>query len=138
MIDNRGAPYAVLLLRVVSGVWFLVHGAVKIFVFTPAGTAKFFESLGLPGALAYLIIALEVVGGLALIFGVYARAVAVVLAVELLGTIVSLHGAKGFVFTNPNGGWEYPAFWAATLVAIALLGDGPYALRATPVGARSS
>ena len=139
MIDNRGAPYAVLLLRVVSGVWFLVHGGVKIFVFTPAGTAKFFESLGLPGALAYLIIALEVVGGLALIFGVYARAVAVVLAVELLGTIVSLHGANGFVFTNPHGGgWEYPAFWAVTLVAIALLGDGPYALRPTPIGAQSS
>jgi putative oxidoreductase len=138
MIDQRAAPYGVLLLRVVSGLWFIAHGCLKIFVFTPAGTAKFFESLGLPGALAYLIIALEVVGGLALIFGVYARAVAVVLAVELLGTIVTLHGANGFVFTNPNGGWEYPAFWAITLVAVALLGDGSYALRATPIGARRS
>src|SRR5215208_3986643 len=59
MIDTRTAPYAALLLRVSLGVLFLAHAAVKLFVFTPAGTAEFFGSLGLPAALAYLVIAAE-------------------------------------------------------------------------------
>jgi hypothetical protein len=37
------------------------------------------------------------------------------------------HGAAGFFFSNEGGGWEFPAFWAVTLVVQALLGDGAYA-----------
>jgi putative oxidoreductase len=127
MIDNRTAPYAALLLRVVLGGLFLTHAWLKIFVFTPAGTVGFFQSLGLPGALAYVVMAVEVVGGLALIAGVYARIAAIVLIPGLLGAIVTVHGAAGFFFNNPNGGWEYPAFWIVALVVLAALGDGPYA-----------
>ena len=93
MIDNRTAPYAALLLRVVLGGLFLAHAWLKIFVFTPAGTVGFFQSLGLPGALAYVVMAVEVVGGLALIFGVYARVAAIVLIPGLLGAIVTVHAA---------------------------------------------
>jgi putative oxidoreductase len=46
-----------------------------------------------------------------------------------LGTIVMVHGANGFWFTAKGGGWEYPAFWAIALVALALLGEGAFALR---------
>ncbi len=42
-------------------------------------------------------------------------------------------GAAGFFFTNPNGGWEYPALWIVSLVAVALTGDGAFALAPTPV-----
>ncbi|MEA2728644.1 MAG: putative oxidoreductase, partial [Acetobacteraceae bacterium] len=49
MIDNRTAPCAALILRLGTGGLFLAHAALKFFVFTPAGTAKFFESVGLPG-----------------------------------------------------------------------------------------
>jgi putative oxidoreductase len=45
MIDSRTAPFAALLLRVSLGVLFLAHVGLKIFVFTPAGTAKFFASV---------------------------------------------------------------------------------------------
>ena len=127
MIDNRTAPYAALLLRVVLGGLFLAHAWLKIFVFTPAGTVGFFQSLGLPGALAYVVMAVEVVGGLALIFGVYARVAAIVLIPGLLGAIVTVHAAAGFFFNNPNGGWEYPAFWIVALVVLAALCDGAYA-----------
>lgn len=129
MIDSRTAPYAVTLLRVVLGALFLAHAGLKLFVFTPAGTAQFFSSLGLPGALAYLVIAAELIGGAALIVGVYARFVAVALVPVLLGAIVMVHGAAGFFFSNPNGGWEFPALWIVGLVAIALLGDGALAAR---------
>jgi hypothetical protein len=29
---------------------------------------------------------------------------------EMLGTVVLVHGANGWLFTNKGGGWEYPAF----------------------------
>ena len=122
------ADLATTLLRVTSGVWFLLHAGLKIFVFTPAGTVGFFQSLGLPGPLAYLVIAAELLGGLALIAGYKTRIVALGLSVILLGSIYTPHFAAGFFFSNPNGGWEFPAFWAITLWALALLGDGAYAL----------
>jgi putative oxidoreductase len=132
MVDTRTVGYAAFLLRLLTGVFFLVHASIKLFVFTPAGTAGYFGSLGLPPALAYFIIILEIAGGLALVLGIWARIVAIVMAIELLGTIYAVHWAAGFVFTNANGGWEYSAFGAVTLVALALIGDGPYALKATP------
>jgi len=46
-----------------------------------------------------------------------------------LGSIYTVHGAAGFFFSNEGGGWEFPAFWAITLLVQALLGDGAYALK---------
>jgi len=137
MIDSRTAPYAALLLRVSLGLLFLAHAGLKFFVFTPAGTAKFFESVGLPPALAYVTIAVEVLGALALILGLWTRIAAIVVLPILLGAIFTVHGAAGFFFTNPHGGWEFPAFWSVALIVQALLGDGAYALRVSsgnPVG----
>ena len=63
-------PYAALLLRVALGVLFLAHAWMKYAVFTPAGTATYFESLGLPGFVGYLTMAAETLGGICLILGV--------------------------------------------------------------------
>ena len=131
MFDQRTTPYAALLLRLALAVLFFAHFGLKFFVFTPAGTAKFFASLGLPGWLAYITMAVELVGAIALLLGIYARAVAIVLVPVLLGAIVTVHGPAGFFFTNPNGGWEFPAFWIVGLLALALIGDGKYALKPT-------
>ena len=125
-IDN--ADLAALFLRVAMGVLFLAHAGLKLFVFTPAGTAAFFGSLGLPPALAYLVIALELLGGIALILGVWTRWVSLALIPILLGSIYTPHGAAGFFFSNEGGGWEFPAFWTVALVAQALLGNGAFAL----------
>lgn len=123
------ADLAATLLRVTSGVFFLAHAWLKLVIFTPAGTAAFFESLGLPGFLAYLVIAAELFGGLALIAGLWSRWVSIALIPVLLGSIYTPHGAAGFFFSNEGGGWEFPAMWAVLLVAQALLGDGAYALK---------
>ncbi len=136
MTDTRTAPYAALILRLSLGILFLAHAGLKIFVFTPAGTAGFFSSLGLPGWLAYVTIAWELIGALALILGVLPRLAAIAMIPVLLGAIVTVHGPAGFFFTNPNGGWEFLAFWIVGLLALALIGDGAYALRPTPVGKR--
>ena len=136
MIDTRTAPYAATALRVALGFLFLAHAGLKLVVFTPAGTAQFFGSLGLPGALAYLVILAEVAGGLALIAGLYSRIVALALTPILLGAIATVHGPAGFFFTNPKGGWEFLALWIVGLVVVALLGDGAYALRSDPNAVR--
>lgn len=129
MIDSRTAPYAALVLRVTLGSLFLAHAGLKLFVFTPVGTAKFFGSLGFPPELAYLVMTVEVLSGIALILGVWTRYAALIGIPVLLGAIFTVHGAAGFFFTNPKGGWEFPAFWAIALVAQSLLGDGAFALR---------
>jgi putative oxidoreductase len=117
-----------LLLRVSLGVMFIAHALLKYFVFTLPGTAQFFASLGLPAALGYLTFAAELLGGVLLILGVYARYVAIALVPILIGAAWA-HSGNGWVFSAPNGGWEYPVFWAVALVVQFLIGDGAYALR---------
>ena len=46
----------------------------------------------------------------------------------LIGAIVTVHGAKGWVFTAAGGGWEYPAYLFVLCLAQAMLGDGKLAL----------
>ena len=100
MIDARTAPYAALLLRVALGTMFIAHALLKYYVFTLPGTAQFFQSLGLPGALALPV---------------------------LLGAVWA-HAGNGWLFSAANGGWEYPAFLAAAALVQVLLGDGRFAL----------
>ena len=115
------------LLRAGLGVMFVAHALLKYFVFTLPGTAQFFESIGLPGALGYATFAVELAGGTLLILGVYTRAVAWALLPVLIGATWA-HSGNGWLFTAPKGGWEYPAFLALVALAVALLGSGRYAL----------
>ena len=127
MIDNRTAPYAATLLRITLGVMFIAHALLKYVVFTLPGTAQFFVSLGLPGPLAYVTFGAELIGGLLILGGVYARWVALALVPILIGA-TWVHAGNGWVFSAPNGGWEYPAFLVIAAIVVGLLGDGKYAL----------
>ena len=120
-------PYATLLLRLALGVLFIAHGSVKLFVYKPAGTAAYFKSLGLPGFVGYFTMAAEIGGGILLLLGIGTTVVALGLVPLMLGTIVMVHGSKGWMFNNEGGGWEYPAFWSLALVVQAMLGSGAYA-----------
>lgn len=134
MLRSREADIAALVLRVGLGVMYLAHSIVlKLLTFGLAGTARFFVSVGLPGWLAYATFAAEALGGVLLILGMYTRWVVLALTLPLLGAIVWVHGGNGWVFTAPNGGWEYPAFLLVASAVQVLLGDGAYALsRALP------
>ena len=127
MIDTRTAPWAALVLRITLGVMFIAHALLKYFVFTLPGTAQFFASLGLPGLLAYVVFWAELIGGVLILGGVYSRWVAAALVPILLGAAWA-HAGNGWVFSAPNGGWEYPVFLAAVAIVQVLLGDGRYAL----------
>jgi mono/diheme cytochrome c family protein/uncharacterized membrane protein YphA (DoxX/SURF4 family) len=132
MIDFTTASYAAFFLRLCLGILFVAHALLKWRVYTIPGTATMFRSLGLPGWFAYLIIAVELIGGACLILGIVPRYVALLLIPEILATIVTVHGKNGWAFNSNGGGWEYPAFWAAALLVLFLLGDGAWTLIPSP------
>lgn len=116
------------LLRVALGSMWIAHALLKLLVFTLPGTAQFFASVGYPGVLAYPVFAAELVGGVAMVAGVYARQVALLLVPVLLAA-AKVHLANGWAFTAPGGGWEYPVFLAVASVVQWLVGDGAFAWR---------
>jgi putative oxidoreductase len=85
-------------------------------------------TVGFPPILAWPLVIAEVIGGAAILAGVHGRWASLALQPILVGAIV-VHAANGWVFSNPNGGWEYPAFLIAASIVHMLLGDGRYALR---------
>lgn len=120
--------YAATVLRVALGIMYLAHGLLKLLVFSPEGTSGFFNSIGLPAFLGPLTMGVEIVGGIALILGIYSRWIALALIPVLAGSIFFVHGSSGWLFSNEGGGWEYPSFLIAASVAQFFLGDGVYAL----------
>ena len=125
----RHVEYGIALLRVSLGVMFIAHGVLlKYVIYTLPGTAQFFESIGLPGFLAYLVFWMEAVGGAMLVLGIGTRWVSLALVPVLLGATWA-HIGNGWVFSSANGGWEYPLYLVVLAGAQALLGSGAFALR---------
>lgn len=122
------AAYGVTLLRVSLGVMWVAHALLKLLVFTLPGAAQFFVSIGFPGFLAYPVFAMELLGGIALVLGVYARQTALAL-VPVMAVAAWVHLPNGWVHTSAGGGWEYPVFLIAVSLSLWLLGDGAVALR---------
>jgi putative oxidoreductase len=127
-VDVRTAPYAILLLRLALGAMWISHAMLKIFVFTLAGAAGFFESVGLPGFLVYPVVAAEIAGGVAVATGFHGR-LASALLLPILLTAAWVHFPNGWVFTSTGGGWEYPVFLAVASLIHTLAGDGAWALK---------
>ncbi len=107
---------------------YLTHGVVlKWMTFGLDGTARFFQSIGLPGPLAYATIFAELIGGTMLILGLQSRWVALALSPILFGALW-VHAGNGWVFTATGGGWEYPLYLIVLSGVQVLVGDGAYAL----------
>ena len=83
-------------------------------------------SLGMPGFLAGPVIAIELVGGLLILAGIYARPVAVLMIPVMIGAM-SAHIGNGWVFSVPGGGWEYPLFLIVVSAVVGLAGEGAFA-----------
>jgi putative oxidoreductase len=121
-LSEKGGPLSRGLLRITLGVMFLAHSVVlKLFTFGLAGTAGYFESIGLPGALAYVVFAAEAVGGILLIANVATGWVSLGLVPVLAGAFWA-HSGNGWVFSAAGGGWEYPLFLIVVSVVVALQG----------------
>lgn len=120
--------WGLLILRVVVGLVFAVHGAQKFFLFGIDGTAGFFGSLGipLPQVAAIVVILLELGGGLALLIGLGTRYVAGLLAVNMLVALATVHLPNGF-FVDGNG-FEFVLVLLAAALFFVLNGGGSLAV----------
>lgn len=125
-MTEQGFPnVAALLLRVSLGTMWITHGLLKVLVFTVSGFQAFLVGQGMPPAAALPVVIMELVGGVLIMLGVRGRWVSVALLPILVGATVA-HAGNGWVFSNPQGGWEYPVFLIAMSLVHALLGDGSY------------
>jgi putative oxidoreductase len=112
-----------LLLRLALGVVFVYHGVTKFQ--NMEATIGFFASLGLGAAIAWAVTIVETLGGAALLLGVGTQVAGVVLALVMLGAIITVKGAMGF----SNGGYEFDLVLLLALLAVVFTGPGRYTVR---------
>jgi len=122
------------ILRMVLGVVFFAHGAQKMLGWFGGygfhGTMGFFEHLGMPAPVAFLIICTEFFGGLGLIVGLLTRIPALGIGVEMIGAVLMVHLPNGF-FMNWTGnqkgeGFEYHLLVIAIAVTLLIRGGGAF------------
>src|SRR3712207_1321607 len=112
------------ILRVVVGLVFFVHGFQKLYLMGFDGVAGMMEGLGVPapGLFAVILTLVELLGGLALILGLFTRVAAIPLAIDMLVATLTVHLPNGFSVL-PDGGDEVYLVLLAARVALA--GGGP-------------
>lgn len=129
---NFASRWTLLPLRLVIGVGFLTHGLAK----WNRGPAKFgalLQHTGVPFPLqtAWLVTALEVIGGIALIVGLLVTLVSIPLIVSMVVAILTVQGHYGFSSVNTIGltasgpifgppGYEINLLYIVGLLALAL------------------
>src|SRR3989442_2160294 len=120
------ASWGLVPLRLVVGLVFIVHGGQKLFVFGLGGAAGFMAKVGIPWPFlaAVVVIAVEILGGLALILGLGTRLAAALLAIDMVVAILAVRLAAGFV-----GGYEFELTLLAASPSLGLLGGGAPNLR---------
>jgi putative oxidoreductase len=123
-------------LRLVLGIVFFAHGAQKMLGwfggFGFHGTMGFFEHMGMPAPVAFLIICTEFFGGLGLIVGLLTRIAALGIGVEMIGAIFMVHLPNGFFMnwmgTQKGEGFEYHLLAIAIAAALLLRGAGAFSV----------
>ncbi len=137
-MSQKLAKYWPMPLRVLLGIGFLVHGVPKL---SEAGHASFvgmLQQLGYPAPsfLAWVASLVECLGGLALIAGALVPVAAVLLAIEMLLAMFTVHLQHGFSFVNITGmtpqgpqfgmpGAEVNLLYIAGLLSLLIGGPGP-------------
>ena len=115
------------ILRIVIGIVFIVHGAQKLFVFGIGGVTAGFAQMHipLPMVAAPLVAIVEFVGGIALVAGFFTRIAAILLAIDMAGAILFVHGRNGFFMPM---GYEFALSLMGACVALAIAGPGDYSV----------
>ena len=126
-VPPRRLALGMTILRIVVGIVFVVHGAQKLFVFGIGGVTGAFAQMHIPLPMiaAPVVAIVEFVGGIALVVGLFTRVAAILLAIDMVGAIVFVHGRNGFFLPM---GFEYALTLLAVFVALAVAGPGEYSV----------
>ncbi|MDR4947484.1 DoxX family protein [Neobacillus cucumis] len=111
-----------LILRVTLGALFLIHGIVK-FQGGIENIVGWFESIGLPGFMAYGVSSIEIIGGLALIIGLATRFVSVVFALLMIGATLKVKLSVGLLGNGQMAGYELDLVFLAIAIYLAINGS---------------
>ena len=124
-------PWGDLWLRLVAGAIMIPHSVPKLFgTFAPVLAKNVLGPLGFPAplAVAYGLGCLELGGGVLLMLGLLTRPLALAFAVETAVIAVAVAWPKGWFYSAPGGGAEFPFLLLAVYVAILLRGPGRYSI----------
>ncbi|MDP3975208.1 MAG: DoxX family protein [Candidatus Jorgensenbacteria bacterium] len=128
IIKKANVDVGLLLLRIAVGVTFIAHGWSKFM--NIEGTTAFFAGLGLASLFVYFVAAVELVGGLAVLFGLFTDVAGILLAINMVFAIILVKFSKGLL-----GGYEFDLVLLLAALGIAFAGPGKYVLK---WGARAS
>ncbi|MDW0118306.1 DoxX family protein [Sporosarcina thermotolerans] len=123
---NKKYELSLLILRVVLGLTFLLHGIAK-FQMGLGNVAGWFESIGILGFLGYVVAVIELLGGIALILGVGTRIVSALIGIVLVGAIFTAKLSVGFVGAEAAG-YELDVALLAMAVVLVISGSQLFSL----------
>jgi putative oxidoreductase len=130
---DRQASIALALVRVITGIIFIAHGAQKLFVFGLAGVSGGFAQMGIPmpGVIGPFIALLEFFGGIALVLGLLTRLASLGLAFDMLGAILLVHLKNGLFLPQ---GYEFALLLLTTSAALVVAGAGRFSIDSVLAG----
>jgi putative oxidoreductase len=120
--QGRWSQCMLSVLRIISALLFMQHGAQKLFGFLApmhATSHRFFSMMGIAGILEFF-------GGLLVVLGVFTRPVAFVLSGEMAVAYLMVHAPKGF-WPLQNGG-DLAVLWSLVFFYMAVAGGGAWRL----------
>ena len=123
MSNGSNQSWGLTILRLVVGIVFLAHGAQKVFVFGHGGVTGMLASIRipLPSVMAVVLMAVEFLGGAALVLGLLTRWAAALIGFDMIIAILAVHLKGGFF--SPKG-VEFPLTLLAACIALVLVGPG--------------
>jgi len=124
------SEWAYPLLRITAGLMLLPHAWPKFATAGAAGVAAGLARRGIEPALAfaYLIMFVELVGGICITIGFLTRPFALLCMIEMIVIAVKAHVPNGWSFSVQGGGAEFPVMWAILFLIILIRGGGPFSV----------
>lgn len=125
----RSNDFGLLLLRVNMGGMMLFHGVHKL-IGGVDGIAGMLSGMGMPEFLAYGVLMGEVLFPLMLLLGLWTRAAAAGMVVNMIVAILMAHTGDIFSVNATTGGWaiELPMLYLLGAAALGFTGGGRYAV----------
>lgn len=119
-----------LLLRIVLGIVFIVHGVQKVFgLFGGSGLEKwssYMATFSIPKPIAILVAVAEVLFGITILLGIFTKVSSIIAFIFMLFAMFMVHTKNGF-FVQKNG-YEYALVLAIASLSLFFTGGGEYAL----------